>query len=333
MIDEIIQKFRSFRSKWQEFLKKHHEWYMDHVRQRKLIIFGVLVTSMIGLLIGTRFVPSKSRFQDTPIGTGLSFGKNNNSTISMDSRKYNTNQKFMVIKFTVKSDGSHPIDPKYVSFKAVTLEGQDTKYQVLPLANSQYILLLSNLSKGYKAIQIKAINHQPSVDNSTMDTEAALDVTDSSSSSSSESTKNDPVTKDGVNFVINEDNKFIDNKLVKLSQKDYAVQSLTQSIKILNKRIDKQYANIESFQKQIVADKNAIQAAEKDRQYQVDQSDTDNQIASAKADIKFQESSIKQSRKLINTLNDQIDLYRKQIMDVELGKYKFKKPVSADSLR
>ena len=42
-----------------------------------------------------------------------------------------------------------------------------------------------------------------------MDTEAALDVTDSSSSSSSESTKNDPVTKDGVNFVINEDNKFI----------------------------------------------------------------------------------------------------------------------------
>lgn len=166
-----------------------------------------------------------------------------------------------------------------------------------------------------------------------MDTEAALDVTDSSSSSSSESTKNDPVTKDGVNFVINEDNKFIDNKLVKLSQKDYAVQSLTQSIKILNKRIDKQYANIESFQKQIVADKNAIQAAEKDRQYQVDQSDTDNQIASAKADIKFQESSIKQSRKLINTLDDQIDLYRKQIMDVESGKYKFKKPVSADSLR
>ena len=52
MIDEIIQKFRSFRSKWQEFLKKHHEWYMDHARQRKLIIFGVLVTSMIGLLIG-----------------------------------------------------------------------------------------------------------------------------------------------------------------------------------------------------------------------------------------------------------------------------------------
>lgn len=59
MIDEIIQKFRSFRSKWQEFLKKHHEWYMDHARQRKLIIFGVLVTSMIGLLIGTRFVPAK----------------------------------------------------------------------------------------------------------------------------------------------------------------------------------------------------------------------------------------------------------------------------------
>lgn len=251
----------------------------------------------------------------------------------MDSRKYNADQKFMVIKFTVKSDGSHPIDPKYVSFKAVTLEGQDTKYQVLPLANSQYILLLSNLSKGYKAIQIKATNHQPSVDNATMDTEAALDVTDSSSSSaSSESVENDPVTKDGVRFVINEDNKFIDNKLVKLSQKDYAVQSLTQSIKILNKRINKQYANIESFQKQIVADKNAIQAAEKDRQYQVDQSDADNQIASAKANIKFQESSIKQSRKLINTLNDQIDLYRKQIMDVESGKYKFKKPVSADSL-
>ena len=307
---------------------------MDHARQRKLIIFGMLVTSMIGLLIGTRFVPAKSRFQDTPIGTGLSFGKNNNATISMDSRKYNADQKFMVIKFTVKSDGSHPIDPKYVSFKAVTLEGQDTKYQVLPLANSQYILLLSNLSKGYKAIQIKATNHQPSVDNATMDTEAALDVTDSSSSSaSSESVENDPVTKDGVRFVINEDNKFIDNKLVKLSQKDYAVQSLTQSIKILNKRINKQYANIESFQKQIVADKNAIQAAEKDRQYQVDQSDADNQIASAKADIKFQESSIKQSRKLINTLNDQIDLYHKQIMDVESGKYKFKKPVSADSLR
>src|SRR5699024_5403711 len=158
MIDEIIQKFRSFRSKWQEFLKKHHEWYMDHARQRKLIIFVVLVTSMIGLLIRTRFVLSKSKFQDTPIVTALYFVINNTATISINSRKYNANKKFMVIKFTVKSDGSHPIYPKYVIFKAVTLEGQNTKYQVLPLANSQYIILLSNLSKGYKAIQIKAIN-------------------------------------------------------------------------------------------------------------------------------------------------------------------------------
>lgn len=333
MFERIVRNYKHYLQKYHNFLDKHCEWYMDHARERKLIIFGTVVTMMIALLIGTRFIPEKSKFPDTPIGTGLSFGKNSTATISMNYRKYNESQKFMIIKFTVKAENNRPIDPRYVSFKAVTLKGQNTKYQVLPLANNEYVVILSNLDKGYTAIQIKATNKQPDVQTSALDESAALDVSDSSSSASSESVKNDPITKDGVKFVINEDNKFIDNKMPKLNQVDYAVQSLQKSISKLNGRIDQQYKNIDSYQKQIIADKNAIKAAQKDRQYQVDKTDSDNQIANAQADIKLQQDSIKAARKIITTIQKQIDLYRKQINDIESGKYKFKKPISADSLK
>ncbi|WP_230243287.1 hypothetical protein [Limosilactobacillus reuteri] len=101
--------------------------------QRKLIISGTLFLTMIGLLVGTRVAPSKSRFADTPLNTAESFGNDSNATIALTSRKYNAKQQFLVARFKVAPQSGQYIDPKNIKFKVRTLTKQDASYQVIRL--------------------------------------------------------------------------------------------------------------------------------------------------------------------------------------------------------
>ena len=227
----------------------------------------------------------------------------------------------MVIKFQVQASSGQVINPRSIKLNASTLQHQDASYQVLPLANNSYVMVISNLKPGYQALQIVATNKNPDLSQLTT-TDEDYDGT-SSSSSSATSNANSNQAKNKYKFIINESDKFIDNTLVKKSQKQYAVESLNGSIKNLNKSIDKQQAAIKDYQAQITADKVGIEQIQKDSQYKADDDSGSDTIRSAQSDITNQQANIDQANKKIAKYQEQIKLYRKQIRDIKNGSYRF----------
>ncbi len=300
----------------------------EHAMQKKLIITGTILLMMVGLLINTRFVPTKSKFADSSLNTAESFGDNSNATIMMTSRKYNKRQKFMVVKFTVKPNNNQLLDPNNIKFKVTMVNPQPVKYQVITLSNNQYVVVLNNLSRGFKAIKITAKNTQPDISqltNAGNDSDVKID-NDGTASSSSSST-DDTTKKNSYGFVINESNKYVNNKLVKKTQKEYAIDSLNKSIKDVNGQIKGQKQAIKAYQKQITADNNSIQTTKNNAQYSVDNDDEQQSIQQAESDIKQQQSNIASAKKKITKYQTQVSLYQKQIRDINDGKYHFQAPV------
>lgn len=317
----MLDKLKRLRTAWQKQLAKIYAWHTEHTMQRKLIISGSLVAIMALLLIGTQTAPKQSRFTNTPLNTQESFGQNSSATIAMTSRKYNAKKHFMVVKFQVQASGSQVINPRAIKLSASTLEKQDASYQVLPLANNNYVMVISNLKSGYQAIQIVAENKNP--DLSQLPTADENFDGSSSSSSATESTTNSTQSKNKYKFIINESDKFVDNKMVKHTQKQYAIESLNESIKNLNKGIEKQQKAIKAYKAQIAADKVGIDQMQKDIQYKADASSNADTIRNAQADISTQQANIKQANKNIAKYQEQIKLYQKQIRDIKNGNYRF----------
>ncbi len=48
------------------------------------------------------------------------------------------------------------IDPKNIKFKVRTLTKQDASYQAIPLVNNNFVVVIDNLPKGYKAIPARS---------------------------------------------------------------------------------------------------------------------------------------------------------------------------------
>lgn len=313
----MLDKLKRLREAWQKKLAKFYEWHTEHAMQRKLIVSGTLVAIMAALLIGTKTAPKQSRFTNTPLNTQESFGQNSSATIAMTSRQYNAKKHFMVIKFQVQASSGQVINPRNIKLDASTLQHQDASYQVLPLANNSYVMVISNLKPGYQALQIVATNKNPDLSQLTTTDEDYDGTSSSSSSAVSNQAKNE------YKFIINESDKFIDNTLVQKSQKQYAVESLNGSIKNLNKSIDKQQAAIKDYQAQITADKVGIEQIQKDSQYKADDDSGSDTIRSAQSDITNQQANIDQANKKIAKYQEQIKLYRKQIRDIKNGSYRF----------
>lgn len=324
----MINKLKIFRKNYLTKMKSFHDYWVEHSMQRKLIFVGVIAGMMALLVIGTKLVPEKSKFADSPMNSALSFGQNGSATVKMTGRKYNEDKQYMVINFTVAPDNGAAIDPDNISFKAVTINSANVKYQVLPLADNHFVVMLTGLEKGYKAVQITATNKQPDI---SMLEEKANSLSDSSAISSS-SENNTTQAKDSVDFVINEDTRFINNKIPKLSRKQYAVQSLKDSVKTSNKQITSQQKLITAYQKQIEADNSAIKSTEQDAKYKVDKTDPENTIQDAQSDITSQQTKIDDAGIKIKSIRAQKKLYNKQITAINNGTYKFRSPVKADKM-
>lgn len=120
--------------------------------------------------------------------------------------------------------------------------------------------------------------------------------------------------------------------MTRQTQKEYAVQSLQESIKLMNREIRKEKGALTTYQKQLVADQAAISQAKNNQQYQVDKDSNSDNIQQAQADIATQKQNIKNVNKVIKQSKLQIKLYQKQIDDIQAGKYKFPAKVATKKM-
>ena len=306
--------------KIQHVVHRWQEWNDDHATVRRLTITGILVVGMAGLFISTKILPGPSQYTTSPLHQAENLGSNGSTTVTLTSRAYNPVKNFMVITFKVSADASQALDPNNIAIRVKTLSSAKVTYQLVPLLNGRYVVILDNLPHDYRAVQLKVINKQGSVEDLT---------------SSSSSVAKDPVSgtsKNAYAFIINQDKKLNDRKLKRLSQKEYLIEDLQDAIKQQQQRQVKLKSNIKAYQKQLAADQAALAQIDANKQYSVNKNSASSKTLEAQTDIESQQASIKSAKRSLKRSKQQVWLYRKQIQDIRTGKYKLHGKVKTGKL-
>lgn len=299
-------------------------WSDDHAKTIRLGITGCLVLIMAGLFIGAKILPGPSNYASSPVNQPQNLGNNSSTTVTLTSRSYNPAKQFMVAKFKVESgNGSQFIDPKNIHVRVKTLNADKVTYQLVPLVNDRFIVILDGLPRNFRAVQLKVINSQ-------------TDVTQLGSSDDSSGTSQDPASGSGKNsyaFIINQDKKINDRSLKKLSQKEYVVADLKAAIKRQKTKQTTLKQNIAAYKKQAAADQVAIDQAKNQLKYSVDKDATSSQISDAQSDYGTQQQNIKEAKREIKQAIEQVKLYQKQIDDIQSGHYQLPGKVKTGQLK
>lgn len=323
-----LWKYLSLLFNWIRYhiVKPLSSWHQENLLKSKLLIVAAFLFVMTFIFVDARIsAPMHSKFESTRLNEPQTLGQNSQAAMAITSREYNSKKDFMVVKMHASSTDSKPLDPDNVKFKAQAYGKKKIPVQKIALTNNDYVLLLNDLKPGYRAIQLRVINTQASTKASSIDTG---DDTDDEDSMSTASSKSSSVKANGAgpnyfNFIINEDEKFVNNKLAKRSQADYMIEDIETQIARLKKKIKQNNSSIDSGIKQAKADQVAIDQINKQSQYSTNKETDSSKIQDYQSDFQEQENTITQLNKDNEKKQDQIKLYQKQIRDIRSGHYQF----------
>lgn len=305
----------------QKVVKPFNRWHQENLLTSKLMTIAAFLLVLIGIFVQARLnAPMHSRFTSTPIGEPQTLGQNSGESMAITSRAYNPQKHFMVVKMHASNSTSQPLDPSNVSFKVRAIGHKKIPVEKIPLTNNDYVLILSNLRPGYRAVQIKVTDLQTSTNTQT--TTDDDDIDDSSNSSVSGSSDN--ATGPGSNyykFIINEDKKFVSNNLKRKTRSQYLIEDIESNIKNLKKQIRQNNADINADIKQGQADQNAISNLRSQAKYSANKDDNKQKIENYEDDFQQQQDQISSLNKKNEKKQEQIMLYRKQIRDIRNGTY------------
>lgn len=338
MHESLFSRYKKWLLRVGKKLKPLRLWWEDNELQRKLFAVGLMVAVLLLLWGGTKFVPQKSNYTSTKLNEPENVGEYGNTQMAMTSRQFNAKKHFMIVKFHVSSQNGREVDAKNIKFEVKTVGKHKVTCQMVPLVDNNYILILSDLKPGYRAIQLRAIDKLAAVNQVNDDT--GVDDTDSDSlSSSSESSadlmsnKDQGSGKNDYKFIINEDTKFVNNKLTLKSQTDYVVEDLQSAIQNLQRANQRNQKLMRDYQTQMAADKKSVSDISSNQKYSANKDAGSQKIDSINTDYQEMQGKVARIKKNISDNNKQISLYRKQISDVKNGKYKLPDPVHNQQLK
>lgn len=325
LIREAVSKlFKIFNWIRYKVVQPISEWHQEHLLTAKLSTIGLFLGILLFIFIDARVVaPMHSRYASTPLNEAQTLGKNGQAQMAITSRKYNAKEHFMIVKMHASSSDSQPLDPSNVEIKAQAFGRKKVPVEKIALLNNDYVLVLSDLKPGYRAVQIKVTNTQTSTTDS-----IETDTDDDSGLDNNSSSKKGKTAADGAgsnyyNFIINEDKKFVSNSLKKKTKAQYLVQDLQDQIANLKKQIRTNNEAIDAAMKQAQADQNAMDNIDDQNKYSVNKDSNADKIQQLQSDFQSQQDQITSLNKKNDKKQEQISLYYKQISDIKSGKYSF----------
>lgn len=321
-VENVLNVFNWIRHK---IVRPIGEWHQEHLLASKLSTIGIFLAILLFIFIDARVIaPMHSRYASTPLNEAQTLGENGQTQMAITSRKYNAKQHFMIVKMHASSSDSQPLDPSNVKFKVRAFGHKKIPVEKIALLNNDYVLVLSDLQPGYRAIQIKVTNTQVTTNNSvTTDTDDVDDSSLDDSSSKDKKASADGAGSNYYNFIINEDKKFISNSLQKKTKSQYLIQDLQDQITKLKKQITANNEDIDAGMKQTKADQNAIDDINNQSKYSVNKDSNADKVKQLQTDYQSQQDQITALTKRNEKKQEQILLYKKQINDIKNGKYKF----------
>ena len=306
------------------------QWLHDNVIKRKLLIFGLLFTTWIGLLLGAIYSPQRQTYSDEQLQTKQSFS-NGTGEIKLTSQTYSAKTGIIVLQFETKdatSSVERGIDAKRLDWKLYAQhKTADTIMEVVPIIDNKISVIIRNVPEDFGAYAIDITNKTVSTSSIDIDIDDSSDDDDTTTSST---TSTDDEEANVVQFMITTQNSQLRKETVKeVSREEFTLSEIKKEEIFQNNQIKKLNKSIAQLKASIEDDESRKASLSTESQYLTGDDLEANQkdIASIDSNIETKNRSIETANNNIEKLEEKLATLTKKKAAVKDGTFVFSNPI------
>lgn len=312
------------------------QWLHDNVIKRKLLIFGLLFTTWIGLLLGAIYSPQRQTYSDEQLKTKQSFS-NGTGEIKLTSQTYSAKTGIIVLQFETKdatSSVDRGIDAKRLDWKLYAQhKTADTIMEVVPIIDNKISVIVRNVPEDFGAYAIDITNK--TVATSSIDVDIASS-SDDEETSTSQSQSSDDEDDNVVQFMITTQNSQLKKETIKaVSREEFTLSEIKKEEAFHNNQIKKLNTSIAQLKASIEDDEARKASLSTESQYLTggDLEANQKDIASIDSNIETKNRSIETANTNIEKLEEKLEALAKKKAAVKDGTFVFSNPIETIEMK
>ncbi len=312
------------------------QWLHDNVIKRKLLIFGLLFTTWIGLLLGAIYSPQRQTYSDEQLKTKQSFS-NGTGEIKLTSQTYSAKTGIIVLQFETKdatSSVDRGIDTKRLDWKLYAQhKTADTIMEVVPIIDNKISVIIRNVPEDFGAYAIDITNK--TVSTSSIDVDIASS-SDDEETSTSQSQSSDDEDDNVLQFMITTQNSQLKKETIKaVSREEFTLSEIKKEEAFHNNQIKKLNTSIAQLKASIEDDEARKASLSTESQYLTggDLEANQKDIASIDSNIETKNRSIETANTNIEKLEEKLEALAKKKAAVKDGTFVFSNPIETIEMK
>ncbi len=312
------------------------QWLHDNVIKRKLLIFGLLFTTWIGLLLGAIYSPQRQTYSDEQLKTKQSFS-NGTGEIKLTSQTYSAETGVIVLQFETKdatSSVDRGIDTKRLKWQLYAQhKTADTVMEVVPIIDNKISVIIRNVPEDFGAYAIDITNKTVSTSSIDIDIDDSSDDDDTTTSST---TSTDDEKANVVQFMITTQNSQLKKETTKaVSREEFTLSEIKKEEAFQNNQIKKLNKSIAQLKASIEDDEARKASLSTESQYLTGDDLEANQkdIASIDSNIETKNRSIETANNNIEKLEETLTALAKKKAAVKDGTFVFSNPIETIEMK
>lgn len=312
------------------------QWLHDNVIKRKLLIFGLLFTTWIGLLLGAIYSPQRQTYSDEQLKTKQSFS-NGTGEIKLTSQTYSAETGVIVLQFETKdatSSVDRGIDTKRLKWQLYAQhKTADTVMEVVPIIDNKISVIIRNVPEDFGAYAIDITNKTVSTSSIDIDIDDSSDDDDTTTSST---TSTDDEKANVVQFMITTQNSQLKKETTKaVSREEFTLSEIKKEEAFQNNQIKKLNTSIAQLKASIEDDESRKASLSTESQYLTGDDLEANQkdIASIDSNIETKNRSIETANTNIEKLEEKLEALAKKKAAVKDGTFVFSNPIETIEMK
>ena len=312
------------------------QWLHDNVIKRKLLIFGLLFTTWIGLLLGAIYSPQRQTYSDEQLKTKQSFS-NGTGEIKLTSQTYSAKTGIIVLQFETKdatSSVDRGIDTKRLDWKLYAQhKTADTIMEVVPIIDNKISVIVRNVPEDFGAYAIDITNK--TVSTSSIDVDIASS-SDDEETSTSQSQSSDDEDDNVLQFMITTQNSQLKKETIKaVSREEFTLSEIKKEEAFHNNQIKKLNTSIAQLKASIEDDEARKASLSTESQYLTggDLEANQKDIASIDSNIETKNRSIETANTNIEKMEEKLEALAKKKAAVKDGTFVFSNPIETIEMK
>lgn len=311
-------------------MKKIRQKMKENVAATKFLIFMGLIALQALLLLGTFFAHDKQIVPPSQLVTSQSFS-DGSGTIEITHQEYDIKNKIMKIDLQATEDISmNQLTPK------LFVKNGNGSMQYIPTVDNRAEIFIKNISSKFEALSLSFQNTDLS--NQSVDTTIFDNSQEAQAANSAQTNSSDKQQPDLIYFFISSNSHYLKQSKTPIkieSQAAYAVDAIETEIDFQNSQMKKMDTAIDDLKKNQSTTTQKIAELQLKNQYLTGNNLSNNQskISSLQANIAGDAQQIQEAQQNKKSITQAITKMKKQISDIQSGKFKFTDDVKSKKMK